>query len=145
MWPWNYKREIARLRSAVQKAEKERDIAVGERNDVLSIKRKAREDLRAMKKDRNEWRDSAMALKEEFGEKKDEIARLQTAEATRPVLAVTVYESKQGRKKAPCLRFVARDGKEVVAVSPPQGTPDMAQCRRRIALLSSARWDVVDG
>ena len=74
MWPWNYKREIARLRSAVQKAENERDIAVGEHNDVLNTKRKALEDLRAMKKDRNEWRDSAMALKEELGEKKDEIA-----------------------------------------------------------------------
>lgn len=64
-------------------------------------------------------------------------------DAQRPTIAVELYDSKQGRKATPCKRFVARYEGDVVAVSPPQGTIDEVHARERIALLSSARWIIV--
>ena len=165
------KQEIDALQKAKRKAEDQRDSEMRIANEVKRDRNKMVDDLahaRAENKAKDaRHRDAARKydeiksecdnLKEVIAEKDDEIEELadqharaekiiedrKAVDAQRPTIEVELYDSKQGRKATPCKRFVGRYEGDVVAVSPPQGTPDETHARERIALLSTARWVIV--
>ena len=100
-----------------------------ERDKARKSARRLETEKRSLILDRDEWKEQA--------------TNLRNAIAERPIVEVELYDSKQGRKAAPCMRFVGRHKGDVVAVSPPQGTPDIQHARKRIELLSNAKWVIV--
>lgn len=112
----------------------ERIALIKERDDARSECGKLTHKYRRMEGERDEAVDRAKRAERCVEERKE-------LDARRPIIEVELYESTQGPKRTPCMRFVGREGdRTVVAVSPPQGTRDEKHARERIAFLSRARW-----
>ena len=148
----NEKVEVTNKANATERRKliAERDNALARNKEVMADADGLKDDLVQAEFDRDAAREQRDNFKAVISEKDDEIEmlseQLATAEAQqndRPVIEVELYDSKTGRKATPCKRFVGRHEGAVVAVSPPQGTPDEQHARERIALLSAARWVII--
>ena len=138
-------------------ASKRYDEIKARNKEVMEDADALKDDLVQAEFDRDKFKDERDNFKEVIAEKDSEIEELadqharaeraledrKAVDAKRPVIEVEVYESTQGPKRSPCMRFVARHDGDVVAVSPPQGTRDKTHARERTALLSAARWVIV--